>query len=65
MMKKYDLEEFQLSQSYLFFVDSLSKANYFLEQTLDIADKVRLFSLSTTSLLLRKLSTESIKASGR
>ncbi|GAA5828401.1 hypothetical protein JCM5353_005061 [Sporobolomyces roseus] len=39
MMKKYDLEEFQLSQSYLFFVDSLSKANYFLEQTLDLADK--------------------------
>ncbi|GAA5938841.1 C1 family peptidase [Sporobolomyces koalae] len=38
MMKKYDLEEFQLSQSYLFFVDSLSKANYFLEQMLDLAD---------------------------
>ncbi|GAA5847860.1 hypothetical protein JCM3766R1_001211 [Sporobolomyces carnicolor] len=39
MMKKYDLEEFQLSQSYTFFVDSLSKANYFLEQMLDLADQ--------------------------
>ncbi|GAA5876731.1 hypothetical protein JCM16303_006266 [Sporobolomyces ruberrimus] len=38
MMKKYDIEDFQLSQSYLFFVDSLSKANYFLEQCLDLAD---------------------------
>ncbi|GAA6062670.1 hypothetical protein JCM10212_000570 [Sporobolomyces blumeae] len=39
MMKKYDLDEFQLSQSYLFFVDSLSKANWFLEQMLDLADE--------------------------
>ncbi|GAA5859071.1 hypothetical protein JCM8547_003991 [Rhodosporidiobolus lusitaniae] len=37
MARKYDLDEFQLSQSYLFFVDSLSKANYFLEQMLDLA----------------------------
>ncbi|GAA5823090.1 hypothetical protein JCM11251_007482 [Rhodosporidiobolus azoricus] len=39
MARKYDLEDFQLSQSYLFFYDSLSKANYTLEQQLDLADK--------------------------
>ncbi|GAA5897208.1 C1 family peptidase [Sporobolomyces salmoneus] len=39
MMKKYNLEEFELSQSYTFFIDSLSKANYFLEQMLDLADQ--------------------------
>lgn len=39
MQKKYDLKDFQLSQSYLFFYDSLSKANYFLEQMLELADE--------------------------
>ncbi|GAA5961820.1 hypothetical protein JCM21900_003321 [Sporobolomyces salmonicolor] len=39
MMRKYDLEDFQLSQSYLFFVDSLSKANYFLENMLELAEE--------------------------
>ncbi|GAA5912688.1 hypothetical protein JCM6882_005762 [Rhodosporidiobolus microsporus] len=39
MARKYDLEDFQLSQSYLFFYDSLSKANYTLESQLDLADK--------------------------
>ncbi|GAA5905653.1 hypothetical protein JCM6882_008738 [Rhodosporidiobolus microsporus] len=33
--RKYDLKEFQLSQSYLFFYDHLNKANWFLEQILD------------------------------
>ncbi|ORY70780.1 peptidase C1B, bleomycin hydrolase [Leucosporidium creatinivorum] len=38
--QKYGLaEDFELSQSYLFFVDSLSKANYFLEQMLDLAEE--------------------------
>ncbi|BGP18568.1 bleomycin hydrolase [Rhodosporidiobolus nylandii] len=39
MARKYDLEDFQLSQSYLFFYDSLSKANWFLEQMLQLADE--------------------------
>ncbi|GAA6003900.1 hypothetical protein JCM10207_006459 [Rhodosporidiobolus poonsookiae] len=39
MMRKYDLEEFQLSQSYLFFYDSIAKANWFLEQMLDLGDR--------------------------
>lgn len=32
IMKKYNLKEFQFSQSYLFFYDKLEKANYFLDQ---------------------------------
>ncbi|KAI5474493.1 hypothetical protein MNV49_003216 [Pseudohyphozyma bogoriensis] len=39
MSRKYNLDGFQLSQSYLFFYDSLSKANYFLESMLDLADE--------------------------
>lgn len=38
-MRKYNLKEFELSQSYLFFWDKLEKANYFLEQILDTADE--------------------------
>ena len=34
-MRRYNLKEFELSQSYLFFWDKLEKANYFLEQILD------------------------------
>ncbi|SCZ89346.1 BZ3500_MvSof-1268-A1-R1_Chr1-1g01121 [Microbotryum saponariae] len=39
MQRKYNLEEFELSQSYLFFYDSLAKANWFLEQMLDLAEE--------------------------
>lgn len=38
-MKHYNLDEFELSQAYLFFWDKLEKANYFLEQILDTADE--------------------------
>ena len=38
-MKKHDLKEFQLSQSYLFFWDKLEKANWFLEQIMDTIDE--------------------------
>lgn len=34
-MRRHNLEEFELSQAYLFFWDKLEKANYFLEQILD------------------------------
>ncbi|GAA5922344.1 hypothetical protein JCM3775_005698 [Rhodotorula graminis] len=37
--RKFRLGDFQLSQSYLFFWDHLSKANWFLEQILDLADE--------------------------
>ncbi|GAA6061593.1 hypothetical protein JCM10212_000901 [Sporobolomyces blumeae] len=36
--KKWNLASFQISQSALFFWDHLSKANWFLEQMLDLAD---------------------------
>ena len=39
IMKKHNLQSFELSQSYLFFWDKLEKANYFLEQVLDTLDE--------------------------
>ncbi|KZT39083.1 peptidase C1B, bleomycin hydrolase [Sistotremastrum suecicum HHB10207 ss-3] len=39
VMKKLGLKEFQLSQSYLFFYDKLEKANYYLELSIEHADK--------------------------
>lgn len=38
LMRRYDLEAFELSQAYLFFWDKLEKSNWFLEQVLDTAD---------------------------
>jgi len=37
-MKKLELEEFQLSQSYLYFWDKLNKCNYYLELSIQHAD---------------------------
>ncbi|KAK1596937.1 peptidase C1-like family protein [Colletotrichum navitas] len=37
LMRRYNLDAFELSQSYLFFWDKLEKANYFLEQIIDTA----------------------------
>ncbi|KAK4693913.1 bleomycin hydrolase, partial [Lecanoromycetidae sp. Uapishka_2] len=39
VMRRYNLKEFELSQSYLFFWDKLEKANYFLEQILDTTEE--------------------------
>ncbi|KAM0790648.1 hypothetical protein ACM66B_004508 [Microbotryomycetes sp. NB124-2] len=39
MTRKYNLEGFELSQAYLFFYDSLSKANWMLENILDLAEE--------------------------
>ena len=38
-MRRYNIKDFELSQSYLFFWDKLEKANYFLEQIIDTADE--------------------------
>ncbi|KAH9858672.1 peptidase C1B bleomycin hydrolase [Lenzites betulinus] len=38
VMKKLNLAEFQLSQSYLFFWDKLNKSNYYLELSIENAD---------------------------
>ncbi|KAF4968169.1 hypothetical protein FZEAL_10432 [Fusarium zealandicum] len=37
LMKRYSLESFELSQSYLFYWDKLEKSNWFLEQIIDTA----------------------------
>ncbi|KAI1080181.1 peptidase C1B, bleomycin hydrolase [Whalleya microplaca] len=39
LMKKYNLESFELSQAYLFFWDKLEKSNYFLENIIDTAQE--------------------------
>ncbi|KAH9034843.1 peptidase C1B bleomycin hydrolase [Lactarius pseudohatsudake] len=39
IMKKLNLKEFQLSQSYLFFWDKLNKSNYYLELSIQEADR--------------------------
>ncbi|KLO19561.1 peptidase C1B, bleomycin hydrolase [Schizopora paradoxa] len=38
VMKKLNLKEFQLSQSYVFFWDKLNKSNYYLENVIETAD---------------------------
>lgn len=39
LMKRHNLDKFELSQAYLFFYDKLEKANFFLEQILDTVDE--------------------------
>lgn len=39
IQQKYDINEFELSQAYLFFWDKVEKANHFLESILDTADE--------------------------
>ncbi|KAJ6259407.1 hypothetical protein Dda_6309 [Drechslerella dactyloides] len=39
LMKKYNLDNFELSQQYLFFWDKIEKANFFLEQIIDTTDE--------------------------
>ena len=39
IMKRYNLKEFELSQSYLFYWDKLEKSNWFLEQILDTVNE--------------------------
>ncbi|KII92100.1 hypothetical protein PLICRDRAFT_36887 [Plicaturopsis crispa FD-325 SS-3] len=39
IMKKLNLSEFQLSQSYVFFWDKLNKSNYYLELSIEHADR--------------------------
>ncbi|TAQ83317.1 hypothetical protein B7494_g8358 [Chlorociboria aeruginascens] len=39
LMKRHNLDKFELSQAYLFFYDKLEKANFFLEQILDTASE--------------------------
>lgn len=41
VIKKLNLESFELSQNYMFFYDKLEKANFFLESILDTLDEPR------------------------
>jgi bleomycin hydrolase len=38
-MKKHNLNEFELSQAYLFYWNKLEKANFFLEQAIETASE--------------------------
>lgn len=38
-MKQLDIQDFQLSQSYLFAYDKLEKSNYFLENVIELAEE--------------------------
>ncbi|ANB15794.1 Lap3p [Sugiyamaella lignohabitans] len=39
VQKKYNLDDFQLSQAYLFFYDKLEKSNYFLQNIIETVDE--------------------------
>jgi len=57
--KKLDIENFELSQSYLMFYDKLEKANYFLESILDTLD------LETSSRTVQHLLTHIVEDGGQ
>ncbi|KAI1794165.1 peptidase C1B bleomycin hydrolase [Ganoderma leucocontextum] len=58
-MKKLNLSEFQLSQSYLFFWDKLNKANYYLELSIENAE------LPVDDRLIQYLADELISDGGQ
>ena len=39
LMQKYGVDSFELSQAYLFFWDKLEKANFFLENSMDLVEE--------------------------
>ena len=59
LMKEYNLETFEFSQSYLFFWDKLEKANFFLETILGTAD------LATEDRLIAHLLTAPVNDGGQ
>lgn len=59
VMKKCDLETFELSQAYLFFWDKLEKSNYFLESILETVE------LPTSSRLVSYLLTAPVGDGGQ
>ncbi|KAF3482619.1 bleomycin hydrolase [Arthroderma uncinatum] len=59
LMKKYNLEQFELSQSYLFYWDKLEKANWFMEQVIDTA------SQSLDSRLVQRLLERPVEDGGQ
>ncbi|CAN6674474.1 cysteine proteinase 1, mitochondrial [Trichomonascus vanleenenianus] len=59
IMKKYNLSELQLSQTYLFFYDKLEKANYFLDQIIQTAGE------EIDSRLVQHLLTDPVQDGGQ
>ncbi|MCD8119408.1 MAG: C1 family peptidase [Lachnospiraceae bacterium] len=59
VMKKLNLEDFELSQNYTFFYDKLEKANYFLESILKTLD------MPTDSRLIAHLLTAPVQDGGQ
>ncbi|KAI0010887.1 peptidase C1B, bleomycin hydrolase [Xylariaceae sp. FL0662B] len=59
LMKKYNLESFELSQAYLFFWDKLEKSNYFLENIIDTADE------DLDSRLVQRILTDPVSDGGQ
>ncbi|KAJ2894530.1 putative bleomycin hydrolase protein [Zalerion maritima] len=56
LMQKYDLDEFELSQAYLFFWDKLEKSNWFLEQIVETAADENLESRLVQTMLHEPIS---------
>lgn len=59
LMKKHNLEEFELSQNHLFWCDKLERANFFLENILKTLDE------ETDSRLIQFLLTDPVQDGGQ
>lgn len=59
MMKKYKLDEFEFSQTYLFWCDKLEKSNFFLENIISTLDE------PTDSRLIQYLLTSPVQDGGQ
>ncbi|KAH9895443.1 peptidase C1-like family protein [Xylariomycetidae sp. FL2044] len=59
LMRKYDLDSFEISQAYLFFWDKLEKANYFLENVIDTVDE------SLDSRLVQRILADPVSDGGQ
>lgn len=58
-MKAYQLQDFELSQAYLFYWDKIEKANYFFEQIIATADE------DISSRLVQKLCEDPVSDGGQ
>ncbi|KAJ5281230.1 cysteine protease [Penicillium angulare] len=59
LIKAYQLNEFELSQAYLFYWDKIEKANYFFEQIINTADE------DLSSRLVQKLLEDPVTDGGQ
>lgn len=59
MIKKYKLEEFEFSQSYIFWCDKFEKSNYFLESIMSTLNE------TTDSRLIQHLLSNPVQDGGQ